>query len=74
MLKKHSINIKGHQTSFTLENEFWLELKQIAKNQSTSLTSIISEIDQNRDSRTNLSSALRLFVLKKMKNSTQLLK
>lgn len=61
-LKKHSIVIAGHQTSITLENIFWQHLKEIAKAQSVSLSTLIAKIDARR--KANLSSAIRVFVLK----------
>ena len=33
MLTKHSISIRGHKTSYSLEDEFYTELKRIAKQQ-----------------------------------------
>lgn len=61
-LKKHSIIIAGHQTSITLENIFWHRLKKIARAREISLSVLISEIDADREA--NLSSAIRVFVLK----------
>lgn len=61
-LKKHSIVIAGHQTSITLENIFWHHLKSIAQARDVSLSLLISEIDARRQ--VNLSSAVRVFVLK----------
>ena len=61
-LKKHSVVIAGHQTSFTLENIFWDKLKQIARAENKSLKALITEIDANRT--TNLSSAIRVYILK----------
>lgn len=61
-LKKHSIVIAGHQTSITLENIFWHHLKKIARAQAVSLSVLITEIDTRR--KTNLSSSIRVFVLK----------
>ena len=66
MLEKHSITIMGHQTSISLEPEFWNELKQIAKSENKSLGKIISEIDDINHNE-NLSSKIRVFVLKKIK-------
>lgn len=66
ILKKHSVVIAGHQTSVTLENIFWSELKRIAKSDSKSLKALITEIDETRT--TNLSSAIRVYILKKIKN------
>lgn len=66
MLEKHSITIMGHQTSITLEPEFWAELKNIATRENKSVGKIISEIDAP-DLNENLSSNIRVFVLKKAK-------
>lgn len=66
MLEKHSITIMGHQTSITLEPEFWQELKDIATRENKSVGKIISEIDAP-DLNENLSSNIRVFVLKKVK-------
>ncbi|MBL4802276.1 MAG: ribbon-helix-helix domain-containing protein [Emcibacter sp.] len=62
ILKKHSIVIAGHQTSITLENIFWEQLKQLAKERDLSLSLLVAEIDSQRQA--NLSSALRVYVLK----------
>ncbi|MFP4098440.1 MAG: ribbon-helix-helix domain-containing protein [Alphaproteobacteria bacterium] len=61
--KKRSVRISGHATSITLEDAFWLELKAIARRQKRSLNDLISEIDQEQV-HINLSSALRLYVLR----------
>lgn len=65
ILKKHSVVISGHQTSVTLENIFWENLKSIARRDQKSLKSLITEIDAGRA--TNLSSAIRVYVLKNIK-------
>ena len=65
-MKKRSITISGHQTSVTLEEEFWAALKSIAAARGQSLNQIVAEIDQarSRDNKGyNLSSAIRVFVL-----------
>lgn len=65
-IKKYSVIISGHATSITLEAEFWLELEDIAKIEGKTISKLISEIDaMPRDG--GLSSALRVFVLKKTK-------
>ena len=66
-MKKHSIVLSGHQTSFSLEDEFWNALKQIAVKKNVSVSSLITEIDNQRTQ--NLSSAIRLFVLKEYQNA-----
>lgn len=68
-MRKHSVNILGHQTSITLEDEFWNELKAQAEKQSISLNKLIANIDDARAPETNLSSAIRLYILKSLKES-----
>lgn len=63
MIRKHSATLHGHRTSFSLEDEFWSELKTIASGRSIALAALISEIDDQRPPESNLSSALRLHVL-----------
>ena len=65
MLRKRSVTISGHRTSISLEDEFWAELVHIAKQNHTSLNAMIAAIDGDRE--TNLSSAIRLFVLATLK-------
>lgn len=67
MIAKHSIAIRGHRTSFSLEDAFWRELKSIARQDKRSLSAVITEIDAGRSASENLSSAIRLFVLQRLK-------
>lgn len=72
-MKKRSITIAGHQTSITLEEAFWAELKRLALNRAVPLHVLVTEIDASRDlMRTNLSSALRLFVLTELQKTRPL--
>ncbi len=66
-LKKHSITIAGHATSITLEDAFWDELNRIAHVKGTSLNALVTVIDKEKAPDTNLSSALRVFVLNFLK-------
>jgi predicted DNA-binding ribbon-helix-helix protein len=59
---KRSVRIAGHPTSVSLEPEFWDALKDIAKTRGLSINELVAEIDTGRS--TNLSSALRVYVLK----------
>ncbi len=63
---KRSIRIARHNTSISLEPEFWDELKAIALRESVSLTQIVARVDASRKG--NLSSALRLYVLKSLRD------
>lgn len=67
-MRKHSVNILGHQTSVTLEDEFWNALKKDAQERGLSLNKLIAEIDDNRTPENNLSSAIRLYILKSLQN------
>lgn len=66
-MKKKSVVLFGHATSVSLENEFWQALQNIADNRQTSVSALIAQIDKNRT--TNLSSAIRVFILKQLQNS-----
>ena len=65
-MKKRSVKITGHPTSVSLEDEFWTALREIAARRDLSLNALIAEIDDNRQT-ANLSSALRIYVLKDMR-------
>jgi len=62
MIKKRSVDIAGHRTSVSLEAPFWDALAAIAARRNTSVNQLIADIDKERTG--NLSSALRVFVLK----------
>ena len=64
---KRSIVIAGHKTSVSLEDAFWRGLKDIARSQRMTLSSMVGEIDKSRI-HSNLSSAIRLFVLDRMRS------
>ena len=68
---KRSLSIKGHRTSVSLEEPFWLALADIARRQETSLSGLIASIDIERTAQLakgetvgGLSSEIRVFVLK----------
>lgn len=67
MIRKHSATLHGHRTSFSLEEPFWLELKAIAASREMPLAALLSEIDDTRPPDSNLSSALRVYVLETIK-------
>jgi predicted DNA-binding ribbon-helix-helix protein len=59
---KRSIVVAGHKTSVSLEDAFWLSLKQIGHIRRMTLSALVASIDTHRQYG-NLSSAIRLFVL-----------
>jgi len=64
MIRKYSITLHGHRTSFSLEEEFHDQLRALAVQRGRSLASVIADVDERRDEHDNLSSALRVFVLR----------
>jgi predicted DNA-binding ribbon-helix-helix protein len=64
MVRKYSVTLHGHRTSFSLEEEFFAVLKQIGEKRGQSLAALIAEVDEGRGEGDNLSSALRVFVLR----------
>ena len=67
-VRKYSVRIAGHMSSVSLEPAFWELLQDIAKLEGRSMSALISSIDEGRG--TNLSSALRLYVLNYLKSRT----
>jgi predicted DNA-binding ribbon-helix-helix protein len=59
---KRSVVIAGHKTSVSLEDAFWMALKEIAVGRNKTLSDLVGEIDSARP-HGNLSSSIRLFVL-----------
>jgi predicted DNA-binding ribbon-helix-helix protein len=59
---KRSIVVAGHKTSVSLEDAFWDALKEIASQRAMTLSKLVATIDTDRE-HSNLSSAIRLFVL-----------
>ena len=62
-IAKRSVVIGGHKTSISLEGPFWTALKKIAHAQHVTLSALVTRIDDTRE-QSNLSSAIRLFVLR----------
>jgi predicted DNA-binding ribbon-helix-helix protein len=60
---KRSVFLAGTRTSISLEEEFWVGLREIAERRGVSLSEVLGEIDRERE-RSNLSSATRVFVLR----------
>ena len=62
LVVKRSIFLASHKTSVSLEDDFWNALKEIAGNRHVTLSELVGSIKAQRQN-SNLSSALRLFVL-----------
>ena len=60
---KHSVTLRGHRTSVSLEPEFWDAFRKIADQSDKTLNGLAIEIDEARGD-VGLASAIRVFVLK----------
>ena len=63
---KRSLVIAGHRTSISLEEPFWIELKDFAAERELSLAALVAEIDNARAG-ANLSSAIRVALLERLR-------
>ncbi|MBM9595854.1 ribbon-helix-helix domain-containing protein [Roseitranquillus sediminis] len=62
--RKHSLTLRGHRTSVSLEDEFWQAFREIAAQRETALNALAAEIDEARGADAGLASAIRVFVLR----------
>ena len=73
MSNKRSVTIARHRTSVSLEEAFWTVLAELAAEDGKSVAALIADIDQGRGAqareRTSLSSAIRLYVLKRARKT-----
>lgn len=60
---KHSLTLRGHRTSVSLEAEFWHAFRAIAAERGVTLNQLAIEIDEQRSGDVGLASAIRVFVL-----------
>ncbi len=61
---KHSVTLRGHRTSVSLEGDFWRAFQEIAAVQSLTLNALATRIDEDREADVGLASAIRVFVLR----------
>lgn len=59
---KHSLTLKGHRTSVSLEAEFWAAFRAIAEARGATINGLAATIDAERGD-VGLASAIRVFVL-----------
>ncbi|WP_375342066.1 ribbon-helix-helix domain-containing protein [Yoonia tamlensis] len=59
---KHSLTLRGHRTSVSLEDIFWQKFRKIAAENGKTINGLAAEIDEGRGD-IGLASALRVFVL-----------
>ena len=68
---KRSMMLAGKKTSISLEDPFWNGLRVIARNENTSIATLVERIDTDRTG-DNLSSSIRLFVLNYFKTLSRI--
>ena len=61
--QKHSLTLKGHRTSVSLEPEFWQAFQDLAQARGLSVNQLAAEIDRARDDQ-GLATAMRLAILR----------
>ncbi|MCJ8333756.1 MAG: ribbon-helix-helix domain-containing protein [Epibacterium sp.] len=61
--QKHSLTLKGHRTSVSLEDDFWFAFRDISEELNRPINDLAAEIDEMRGEDCGLASAIRLFVL-----------
>jgi predicted DNA-binding ribbon-helix-helix protein len=71
LVVKRSVVIDGQKSSVSLEDAFWTSLKDIAHERGETLQHLITSINVNRRRNANLSSAIRLFILKFYKDQAR---
>lgn len=60
---KHSLTLRGHRTSVSLEAEFWQAFREIAAARDITINALAIEIDEARQTDIGLASAIRVYVL-----------
>lgn len=67
---KRSLTLSGHRTSVSLEAAFWDEFRRLAAARGQSVNALAGELDRSRTPPASLASAIRLFVLREVKNGS----
>ena len=60
---KHSLTLRGHRTSVSLEAAFWRAFRDIAVERGVPINALATEVDEAREADVGLASAIRVFVL-----------
>jgi predicted DNA-binding ribbon-helix-helix protein len=61
---KHSLTLRGHRTSVSLEAAFWQAFRDLAARQGKGLNELAAEIDATRGPDEGLASAIRVHLLR----------
>jgi len=63
---KHSLTLRGHRTSVSLEAAFWQAFRDLALAEGKTLNALAVEIDEGRSTDVGLASAIRVTVLRRL--------
>lgn len=61
--QKHSLTLRGHRTSVSLEKPFWDAFRAIASDKDVAINELAAELDEARGTKSGLATAIRLHVL-----------
>ena len=64
--EKHSLTLRGHRTSVSMEAAFWEAFRRLAHQRGQSVNALAAEIDQGREPDVGLASAIRVFILRSL--------
>lgn len=67
--EKHSLTIRGHRTSVSLEPEFWEAFRALAQKRGQTLNALATRIDAARGTERGLASAIRVTILRELMDS-----
>ena len=68
-IEKRSVVIAGHRTSVSLEDDFWEAFREIAASEGRPIADLAAEIDAGRGTEAGLASAIRVFVLRHVRDA-----
>lgn len=63
---KHSLTLKGHRTSVSLESAFWEAFQRLARARDMSVNELAAEVDASREGDVGLASAIRVWILQSL--------
>lgn len=71
LIRKRSLTIAGHATSVSLEGAFWQALAALAAAEDVPVARLVERIDAARAPGANLSSAIRVHVLQRLREAAR---
>jgi predicted DNA-binding ribbon-helix-helix protein len=67
--QKHSLTLRGHRTSVTIEPEFWAAFQALAAQRGLSVNAFAAEMDEARGD-VGLASYIRVAILRALQGGT----